>query len=574
MHFDDRLGTVLRLRADGQAVQRIQFRQLLDLLGTTPAQARGRTLDSAYVRLAELAAVIPTAERTAAVGDPGLRLRSPRLVAALAAGEPQVAAATLRRAELSDEQWLDLVPALPPAARVHLLDRNGLSLAVTNLLARLGVNDRALPPVAEAVAIAEAAAQAEAAASCAPDSDVLPPLSETAEPAGIGAIVKRIEAFRKAKQVIEHRPSGDSPRLPLNEEHVLHLPAEARAFDFATNAEGRITWADPGVMAMVVGLRLGGEQAASPGAIATALRRHQPLRGYAVTLSGAPAITGEWWLDAAPWFDPLSGRYLGHRGRLRRIAAGSAPASPPLLVNPPVRDSEADRIRQMLHELRTPVNAIQLGAEIIQQQLYGPTPHEYRALAAGIAGDAARMLSAFEELERLAKLDSKAMDLDSGETDLAAVVSAIVAQLAEHTRQRGSGFALKLEDEALPVGLAQIEVERVVWRLLATLAGVAAPGEVLKARLKRRSGTIRLDIDLPTVLALRDDDQLFSAAAGSIPQVIAAGVFGVGFALRLARAEAAAAGGKLDRKADRLRLNLPGLTRINGNHNQAQRAAD
>ena len=42
MHFDDRLGTVLRLRADGKAVQRIQFRQLLDLLGTSPAEARGQ----------------------------------------------------------------------------------------------------------------------------------------------------------------------------------------------------------------------------------------------------------------------------------------------------------------------------------------------------------------------------------------------------------------------------------------------------------------------------------------------------------------------------------------------------
>ena len=42
---------------------------------------------------------------------------------------------------------------------------------------------------------------------------------------------------------------------------------------------------------------------------------------------------------------------------------------------------------------------------------------KYRALAASIAGDAARMLSAFEELDRLAKLDSGAMELDPGETE-------------------------------------------------------------------------------------------------------------------------------------------------------------
>ena len=52
----------------------------------------------------------------------GLRLRSPRLVAALAAGEPQVAAATLRRAELSDEQWLQLIPVLQQRKLIPFLD--------------------------------------------------------------------------------------------------------------------------------------------------------------------------------------------------------------------------------------------------------------------------------------------------------------------------------------------------------------------------------------------------------------------------------------------------------------------
>jgi two-component system, OmpR family, sensor kinase len=563
MHFDDRLGTVLRLRADGMAVQRIQFRQLLDLLGTSPAEARGPALDAAFVRLTELAAAIPAAERAAMVGDPGLRLRSPRLVAALAVGEPQVAAATLHRADLSDEQWLDLVPALPPAARVHLRGRGGLSLAVSNLLSRLGVNDRGLPP-AEA-AVAEPAVEIE--------PGILPPLPEGDGNAGIGAIVRRIEAYRRAKQIVEHAPVGDSPRLPLGEDHFLHVPERPAAFDFATNAEGRIAWADPGVAPMLLGLRLGSELASGTEVLVAALRRHQPLRACPVTLAGAPAIAGDWQLDATPWFDPLSGHYLGHRGRMRRPGP-VVEIAPPAAAKPVVRDSEADRVRQMLHELRTPVNAIQVGAEIIQQQLFGPTPHEYRALAANIASDAARMLSAFEELERLAKLDSGAMELEPGETDLAAVVSATVAQLAEHTCARGSGFALKLDEPVLAVGLARIEVERVVWRLLATLAGVSAPGEVLKARLRRRHGMVRLDIELPTILALRDDEALFQAGAGSIPQVIAAGVFGVGFALRLARAEAETAGGKLNRKAERLRLSLPGLTGIAADHTDNQSAAD
>jgi signal transduction histidine kinase len=534
-------------------VQRIQYRQLLDLLGSSPADARGDQLDAGYVRMGELAAVISIEDRVRAIGDAGLRLRSPRLVAALAAGEPQVAAAALQNAQLSGDAWLDLIPALPPAARPHLRQRRDLTPETTALLIRLGVNDRGLPP-ADAVAevLRNEPEQLE-------DSAIVPPQQATGE-GGIGAIVRRIEAYRRAKQVIDHVPVNDSPRLPLGEEHVLQVPERVRAFNFAADAAGRITWSDPGVAPMVTGLAMSGTNPDSDLAVLT--RRHQPLRSKPVRLAGAEAIAGSWQVDAAPWFDPLTGRYLGYRGRMRRPSERE-----PLVM--PVADSQADRIRQMLHELRTPVNAIQGFAEVIQQQLFGPTPHEYRALAAGIAGDAARMLSAFEELERLARLESGAMELDRGEIDLAAVVAATVNQLGVNTAPRGSGFALKIKDQPLPVGLDRLEVERIVWRLLATLAGVSAPGEVLKATLREARGGVRLDLALPATLVAREGESLFEAAAGAIPQTISAGVFGVGFALRLARAEARAAGGDLIRKEDKLRLILPGLTGDAADHTQA-----
>ena len=220
------------------------------------------------------------------------------------------------------------------------------------------------------------------------------------------------------------------------------------------------------------------------------------------------------------------------------------------------------------------MNAIQLGAEIIQQQLYGATPHEYRALAAAIAGDAARILSAFEELERLARLDSGAQDLDPGEADLAAVIEATVGQLGAHTKSRGSDFTLRIDHQPLAVPLAQLELERIAWRLLATLAGVSAPGEQLRLRLRNKGGVVRCDLDLPAALAARDGDAIFATGTNALPQVISAGVFGVGFALRLARAEAHAAGGALLRKGDRLRLTLPGLTVASAPHTHGAGSAE
>ncbi|MCC6828047.1 MAG: HAMP domain-containing histidine kinase [Novosphingobium sp.] len=573
MHFDDRLATVLRQPATGEVIARIQYRQLLDLLGTLPVDAQGDQVDQAYLRLGDLSGTVAAPVRAAMLGEQGLRLRNPRLVATLAGAEPAIAAATIAAADLNTDQWIDLVPALPAHARAFLRQRRDLAPDVAVLLSRLGVHDRGLPP-ADSVALSETVAPETAAPEAAPaapaavsrptpanDADPAP-TSITALPApppgrndGIGAIVRRIEAFRRTRRAGEFdasglRHGGDAPRLPLNEPR----PAHAAAFDFATDTEGRIVWAEPAMAPMTVGLRLAARDPeaplqAGPGLV-FAMRRRQPITRERVAITGAPAIEGEWRIDATPRFEPLGGRFTGYLGRMRR------PAPRPAGEAPSPAHPQSDRMRQILHELRTPVNAIQGFAEVIQQQLFGPTPHEYRALAATIAGDAARMLAGFEELERLARLDSGALAFDPGACDLADVITATVAQLAAFSQPRRSGFVVEMEAPALPVATERGEAERLIWRLLATLAGAAAPGEMIRLRARERDGAVRVSVRLPAALAAREDEALFHTGGGQ-PQALAAGMFGVGFALRLARAEARAAHGTLDRRGDKLRLTLP-----------------
>ncbi len=550
MHFDDRLATVLRSRADGPVSSRIQFRQLLDLLGTLPADATGPQVDAAYDRLADLMRTIPAEDRTAIIRETGLRLRSPRLVAAIAQADPAHSASALANAQLAEEQWLDLIPALPIVARGHVRQRRDLGERVEELLVRLGIGDRALPPAevnADTAAAPEAAANAGAAMH----------LSEApAQPLdGIGALVRKIEAYRRSKQVIEGTVGGDSPRLPLGEEAAMARPVEARAFDFATDASGRIVWTDPGIAPMAIGLLLGSRSAESPASCGSemvlTMRRLQPLRAARLRITGAPAITGVWQVEEVPEFDPLSGRFCGYRGRMRRPAIGSISALPAS------RDTEAERLRQALHELRTPVNAIQGFAEVIQQQLFGPTPHEYRALAANIVADSARILAGFDELERLAKLESGALETEPGETDIGAVIRATVAQLEPHTGPRESGFDIEAQDRPFTVGIAPGEVERLAWRLLATAATCAAPGERLAIRLGVDGGMVKLFLQLPATLAARNDDDLFYASATAATQALSAGMFGTGFTLRLARAEIRAAGGSMTREGGALLIDLP-----------------
>ena len=542
MYFDDRLATVLRIRANGALAQRTQFRQLADLLGTLPSDARGDLVDEAWGRLAELAQAIPPHDRAAAVLEPGLRLRSPRLVAELAQSDPAVASAAIRAARLAETQWLDLVPALPVPARGFLRQRSDLGPRVMAMLERLGVAPQALPAAGE---VRQVAANDAANDEDTPSTPIQTDAQETPGE-GIGAIVQRIEAFRKRKA--DGTPPTRGPAQPDGPAPVATTPVAA--FAFACDEMGRITWADPAVIGAVSGMRIAASDDTSPAQstaeVIAAFRRRQPLRGGRITLTGAPAIAGDWQVDATPQFDRL-GHFSGYQGRFRR----HAPLAPADAEGKP---DEADRVRQLLHELRTPVNAIQGFAEVIQQQLFGPTPHEYRAHAATIAGDAARMLAGFDELERLARLETGILVLEPGPCDLGYAASSTVQQLNRYLEQRGCGFDLVMEPGPARVNLSEAEAERVAWRLFATLASQAAPGEHLRVRLKHRRGMIRLTLALPAALASQDD--IFRATSTS-PGTLTAGMFGTGFSLRLAVAEARAAGGSLTRREHKLRLEIP-----------------
>ncbi len=588
LFFDDRLATVLRQRATGEASLRTQFRQLLDLLGRERQGAKGADaslLAAAWLRLDALAAAIPAPIRAQMIREPGWRLRSPDLAAHLADQEPEVASAALNRAELSNEEWIALIPSLPVRARGFLRLRRDLPVDAEALLTRLGVHDRGLPPPSDAPAPAAPAAAAvsspaldefpappvplRAAPMPRPDTAAAAPIEIAArrrEDTGrteISALVERIAQFRRTRSESQAELER-SPRLPLGE--MPERPDRvATNFGFVADTAGRIAWAASEVAPMVVGTRLlasgavaGGTDDPGSAAMARAFARRQPITSAAITLAGAPAIAGEWIIDAEPAFGE-EGHFTGYVGRFRRAPDPAAAAA----SRPEAR--EADRIRQLLHELRTPVTAVQGYAEVIQQQLFGPAPHEYRALAAAIAADAARILAGFEELDRLARLETGTIRIEPGETDFAALLRRTTAQLDPVLAAQDAGFTLALAPDAcLLVGIDPEDAEALVWRLLASLAAAAAPGERIALSPEPLIGPagalVRLRCPLPGRLA--GADNIFAATARLADSAISPGLFGTGFALRLARAEARGAGGGLSREGADLILTLPLLREI------------
>ena len=376
----------------------------------------------------------------------------------------------------------------------------------------------------------------------------------------IAALRHRIEAFQRAKEeknagreasndddrraAAPPEPDRTAPTLPFTEASIRQ--EELTSFGFATDTAGTIDWADSFAASRVMYLSL---PSILPEEFAEAIALQQPLRAVQVKLEGGPAIEGDWILDAHPRFSSPDGRFLGFAGGMRRALEAEEPGN------------HSDRLRQLLHELRTPVNAIQGFAEVIQQQVVGPVPHDYRALAAGIAGDSARMLAGFDDLERLSRLESGQLRPAGGDADIAAIFRQHVAQLIPMLQPRSASFVATLGG-VCKVDLARADAELLSWRILATLGSAAAPSEKLALTLDHKTGpdgnTAQFVADLPA--SLNGSEDIFAARGKPLSVAISAGPFGPGFALRLARAEAHAIGGNLRRENRQLILTLPALT--------------
>jgi hypothetical protein len=139
--------------------------------------------------------------------------------------------------------------------------------------------------------------------------------------------------------------------------------------------------------------------------------------------------------------------------------------------------------------------------------------------------------------------------------------------LNEAIAPRGSRIALSraAQKAELVVPIDAEEAEAMLWRVLATLAAHTAPDETLTLSCEPRpatpgdpgahAGAAQISCSLPKALAKAEN--LFAITTRPMDKTINSGMFGAGFALRLARSEARAAGGGLVRDEGLVVLRLP-----------------
>ncbi|WP_286713075.1 MULTISPECIES: sensor histidine kinase [Sphingomonas] len=400
---------------------------------------------------------------------------------------------------------------------------------------------------AEAIALPEAGAQGPAMEYS--DSLVAEVRQIAAEAAGdddgtfeIADVVARIDAFWRHR---EETGPQDPP-----------APRPADDFRFETDAKGMIRWVDGVSRAPLIGVSLDSQAAPGvseasrvDGVAAGAFRRRAGFSNARLSVEGESDAAGDWLISAIPVFDPGNGRFTGYRGTARRprvderaepVRTAPAPAMP------------ADSLRQLVHELRTPTNAIAGFAEMIEAQMLGPVGDAYRDRAQVIRSQARELLGAIDDLDLAARIDSAALSLVPGQIALRPVLATIVDDLAPLAELRGSVIALPIAD--LSVTGDRRAVERLLARLLATLVSASGHSERIGVHMALETAEmVSITIDRPQALADYPGDSVLDID----DEREDATLLGTGFALRLARNLSRELGGTLVIGRESLTLRLP-----------------
>ncbi len=543
MRVDDRLATALQDLDNVSGGARVgQWRQLIDILAQNPRDFPGELVARGLVNAHALGQKLTAQERLASVRALSGRIRSAPLVQLLAGDAPDIASAAIGGADLSDDEWSDLVPELPVRARGFLRNRQNIGVKTQRALVNwAGADFRIEGSIA---------------------TDAAPAKADESQMGEIGAIVRRIEQWRK------DRESGDSPRLPLGDEISGEDIVPPKEISFETDDNGTIVWVEGISRGSLVGVDIA--QAAyddGPGPDAygaAAFRQRMPLENARMRLRGSPLVDGDWRVNAAPFFDPMTGRFRGYRGLFRRPLLSEMPENG--MANPELRRLQGESMQQVVHELRTPLGAIAGFAEIIEQQLFGPVSADHRQMAGAILADAQRLLAGFEDLSVAARLDAGNFEVEAGITECRWLANRLAERLHGISDENRVDLNLAIADPVRPFAIDRLLAERIFSRLLSAVMMGCSPGESLNGRFKTEPGisTVNMfQLELPTKLRLCTDSQLFGTdpvnGEFEAQADMASPLLGLGFSLRLVRNLARKTGGDLRFQKESLLLTIPAI---------------
>jgi hypothetical protein len=469
VRFDDRLTTVLDQPAASAHDRAIRWRQLVELVARAPGDGSTDLLARALDTVRSDRELVEERVRIATALAIASLPVSCELAAAFAEDRLTVAAPILASARLTASEWRQVTACASDDCRAFIAAM------------------RADEPRATAPAL-----------TAFEPSGPIPSISE---------VVARIERLRNPPEI-----EPEAERQP---------PESPRLFRWECNEAGEIDWVDGAPRGAIVGQSIaqGSAGAGVNRSVERAFASRAPFHDGLLELPRDASAGGTWKISGIPAFERSSGRFAGYRGVAERAADAIAAADPTSL-------------RELVHEIKTPLNAIIGFAEIISGEYLGPADSAYRQRAGEIVAQARLLLSAIEDLDFAARIHS-GNGSHHARTDIGKLAETMIAGLREIAGSRNIILEASRATRTLVAAVDRDVAERLIQRMVEAVIARASDGETLRLGVDSERDRCIVWISRPAALAGVADEQLFGSADDALSQE---------FPLRLARGLAHSAG--------------------------------
>ncbi len=468
MRFDDRLTTVLDQPAETARGRAIRWRQLVELVARAPHQGGHELIDRALAVIRGDRDLVEERVRVAAALAIASLPLSSELVAAFAADRLAVAAPILAGARLTASEWRQVTVSASEDCRTFIA----------------------------AMRSEEGGAAKHSPAS--PDDGPIPSISE---------VVARIARMR-------HSRESDHPETPPES------PEPPRLFRWECNQAGEIDWVDGAPRGALVGRSIarGSAMSGIGRSVERAFASRAPFHDGLLELPHDAVAGGAWKISGIPAFERSTGRFSGYRGIAERCDAPAA--------------ADPTSLRELVHEIKTPLNAIIGFAEMISGEYLGPAESAYRERANEIVSQAQLLLSAIEDLDFAAKIHF-ANGSSHARVDLGELLEQMIATLRERAGERSVELQASRPNARITAAIDRDVAVRLIQRMFGAVIARASEGESLRLGVDREGHRATVWISRPAALADVPDREMFGSPDDAMSEE---------FPLRLARGLAHSAG--------------------------------
>jgi len=518
VRFDDRLATVLAQPVGSPRDRAIRWRQLVDLVARSGGTGDPALLADAIAAIrADGPGIAEDLRAATARAISGLAVPLP-LLEAFAADRLAVAAPLLAGLQLDADSVAQLRAAASDEVKPFL--------------------DTLAPP-----------APAKAPRPRPEPEPLAPPKAEPAAPKAepvpsISEVVARIERLRSSRERVAGTAASTTSKL-----------GSPALFRWECNPSGEIDWVEGAPRGALVGRSIATADADEgvDDCVERSFAIRAPFRDCVLELGDEGPLAGEWVISGVPAFSPGDGRFIGYRGVARRDEPDEGAAFETQAAVAGIAPDH-DSLREMIHEIKTPLNAIIGFAEIIDGQYFGPAHSRYRERAAEIVANARSLLEAAEDLDFAARLQSARARPGEG-TDFQSFFPAFAEALLARAGRQGVAIDIAAPDTALRSALDPELMERLLRRFTDAVLSASASGERLAVAMAQAGPLLAFAITRPKATLMAGKDELLDPefTIGEADRAL----LGLGFSLRLVNGLVGIAGGGLEISDDQFTLNVP-----------------